>query len=79
MVIPRAEGARLMDPDPTIHHGTSKPQKFLRDNGTIAIRVVDSILPPVRIGPGALDLSPTVGIIVLIVVGGIIVRLVRGY
>ena len=36
------------------------------------------ILPPVRIGPGALDLSPTVGIIVLIVVGQIIVGLVRG-
>ena len=53
MVIPRAEGARLMDPDPTIHHGTSKPQKFLRDNGTIATRVVDSILPPVRISEAA--------------------------
>ena len=53
MVIPRAEGARLMDPDPTIHHGTSKPQKFLRDNGTIATRVVDSILPPVRISDAA--------------------------
>jgi hypothetical protein len=32
----------------------------------------------VRIGPGALDLSPTVGIIVLIVVGGIIVNIVHG-
>jgi hypothetical protein len=42
MVIVRAEGARLMDPDPTIHHGTSKPQKFLRDNGTIVTKVVDS-------------------------------------
>jgi YggT family protein len=35
-------------------------------------------LPLVRIGPGALDISPIVAIIVLSVVGGIVVRLIRG-
>lgn len=35
-------------------------------------------LPPLRIGPGALDLSPVVGLIVLQVVGGIVVGLIRG-
>jgi YggT family protein len=36
------------------------------------------IIPPVRIGPGALDLSPIVAIIVLQIVGSIVVRLIRG-
>jgi YggT family protein len=36
------------------------------------------ILPMVRIGPGALDLSPIVGVIVLTIVGGIVENLIRG-
>jgi len=35
-------------------------------------------LPMVKIGPGALDLSPLVGLIVLQVVGSIVVGLIRG-
>jgi YggT family protein len=35
-------------------------------------------LPPVRIGPGALDLSPIVGLVVLQLVGGIVIGLIRG-
>jgi YggT family protein len=35
-------------------------------------------LPMVRIGPGALDLSPIVGVLVLEIVGSIIVRLIQG-
>jgi YggT family protein len=35
-------------------------------------------LPPIRIGPGALDLSPIVGLIVLQIVGGIVANLIRG-
>lgn len=35
-------------------------------------------IPPVRIGPAALDLSPVVGIFVLIILQGIIVRLIAG-
>jgi YggT family protein len=52
---------------------------FINDVTDPYLNLFRRFLPPVRIGPGALDLSPTVGIIVLIVVGGIIVRLVRGY
>lgn len=36
------------------------------------------ILPPVRIGPGALDLSPMLGTIVVLVVSGIVASLIRG-
>ena len=35
-------------------------------------------LPMVRIGPGALDLSPMVGTIVLLIVGSIVAGLIRG-
>lgn len=35
-------------------------------------------LPPLRIGAGALDLSPTIGLIALFVVGGIVAGLIRG-
>jgi YggT family protein len=51
---------------------------FINDVTDPYLNIFRRILPPVRIGPGALDLSPTVGIIVLIVVGQIIVGLVRG-
>ncbi len=51
---------------------------FINDVTDPYLNLFRRILPPVRIGPGALDLSPTVGIIVLIVVGGIIVNLVHG-
>jgi YggT family protein len=36
------------------------------------------VIPMVRIGPGALDLSPIVGVLVLSIVGGIIINLVHG-
>ena len=35
-------------------------------------------LPMVRIGPGALDLSPMVGTIVLLIVGGLVSGAIRG-
>lgn len=35
-------------------------------------------LPPIRIGPGALDLSPIVGLVVLQVVGALVSGLIRG-
>jgi uncharacterized protein YggT (Ycf19 family) len=35
-------------------------------------------LPPVRLGPGALDLSPIVGTFVLIIVSGIVTSAIRG-
>jgi uncharacterized protein YggT (Ycf19 family) len=36
------------------------------------------ILPPVRIGPGALDLSPMVAIFLLIIVSSLVANLIRG-
>ena len=36
------------------------------------------VLPPVRIGPGALDLSPMVALFVLIIVSSIVADLIRG-
>jgi YggT family protein len=36
------------------------------------------IIPMVRIGPGALDLSPIVAVLVLSIVGNIVVNLVAG-
>jgi uncharacterized protein YggT (Ycf19 family) len=35
-------------------------------------------LPMLRIGPGALDLSPMIGMFVLFIVGGIVTGLIRG-
>ena len=35
-------------------------------------------LPMVRLGPGALDLSPMVGTFALLIVGGIVSNLIRG-
>jgi pimeloyl-ACP methyl ester carboxylesterase len=53
MVIARAEGARIADPDPSIDHGTRHPQKLLKNNGSVETRLVESILPPVRISEQA--------------------------
>ena len=43
MVVTRFEGARLMEIDPSIHHGTLKPQKLLKDDGTVTTQIVDSV------------------------------------
>jgi len=48
MVVTRFEGARLMELDPSIHHGTLKPQKLLKNDGTITTQVVDSVRQPAR-------------------------------
>jgi len=42
-VVTRFEGARLMELDPTIHHGTVKPQRLLKNDGTIVTTIVDSV------------------------------------
>jgi YggT family protein len=51
---------------------------FITDVTDPYLNLFRRFLPPVRIGPGALDLSPIVGTFVLIIVGGIIVGIVRG-
>ena len=48
MVVTRFEGARLMELDPSIHHGTLKPQKLLKNDGTIATEIVESVRQPAR-------------------------------
>ncbi|MDO8681299.1 MAG: hypothetical protein Q7R30_22495 [Acidobacteriota bacterium] len=48
MVVTRFEGARLMELDPSIHHGTLKPARLLKNNGTIVTQVVESVRRPAR-------------------------------
>ena len=48
MIIARAEGARLMELDPSIHHGTLKPAKLLKNDGTIVTQMVESVRRPAR-------------------------------
>jgi YggT family protein len=52
--------------------------KFVTDVTDPYLNLFRRILPPVRIGPGALDLSPIVATFVLIIVGQIVVGLVAG-
>jgi uncharacterized protein YggT (Ycf19 family) len=52
--------------------------RFISDVTDPYLNIFRRILPPVRIGPGALDLSPIVGVLVLSIVGGIIINLIRG-
>jgi YggT family protein len=42
------------------------------------LRIFRRFIPMVRLGPGALDLSPIVAVLVLSIVGGIVVRLIAG-
>ena len=51
---------------------------FVRDVVEPYLSLFRRILPTVRIGPGALDLSPMVGTFVLLIVGGIVAGLIRG-
>lgn len=54
---------------------------FLGFVGTVVdpyLRLFRRFLPMVRIGPGALDLSPMVGTLVLVIVGGIVANIIRG-
>jgi hypothetical protein len=45
-VVPRGEGARLMELDTSIHHSTSKPEKLLKNDGTIVTQIVESVRRP---------------------------------
>lgn len=52
---------------------------FVRDVTDPYLNLFRKVIPPVRLGPGALDLSPIVATFVLILVGqGILVPLIRG-
>ena len=51
---------------------------FVADVVNPYLNIFRRFLPPVRLGPGALDLSPMVGTFVLLIVGGIVSGLIRG-
>lgn len=47
-LVVRGEGARLMELDPSIHRATLKPQKLLKNEGTIVTRIVESVRRPAQ-------------------------------
>ncbi|HYY06213.1 MAG TPA: YggT family protein [Candidatus Limnocylindria bacterium] len=51
---------------------------FIRDVTDPYLNVFRRFIPPLRIGAGALDLSPMAAIFVLLLVGGIVVRVIHG-
>ena len=51
---------------------------FVRDVTDPYLNLWRRILPMARIGPAAIDLSPMVGTIVLIVLGNIVAAIIRG-
>jgi YggT family protein len=51
---------------------------FVRDVTDPYLNLFRRFLPPLRVGPGALDLSPMIATFVLLIVGGIVVGLIRG-
>jgi YggT family protein len=51
---------------------------FVRDVTDPYLNLFRRFLPPVRMGPGALDLSPIVATFVLIIVGSLVANLIRG-
>jgi YggT family protein len=52
--------------------------KFVTDVTDPYLNLFRRVLPPVRMGPGALDLSPIVATFVLIIVGSIATSLIAG-
>jgi YggT family protein len=52
--------------------------KFVSDVTDPYLNLFRRILPPVRIGPGALDLSPIVATFVLIILNAVVTGLIRG-
>lgn len=59
-LVVRGEGARLMELDPSVHHSTIKPRQLLKNDGTIATQVVESVRPIGR-GSEAQNASFTAG------------------
>jgi YggT family protein len=52
--------------------------KFVSDVTDPYLNLFRRFLPPVRLGAGALDLSPIVATFVLIILSGIVANLIRG-
>jgi YggT family protein len=51
---------------------------FVEDVTDPYLNLFRRFIPPVRLGPAALDLTPIIATFVLIIVGGIVVGIVRG-
>jgi YggT family protein len=51
---------------------------FVKDVTDPYLNIFRRFIPPVRMGPAALDLSPMIAAIVLVIVGGIVVSLIEG-
>jgi uncharacterized protein YggT (Ycf19 family) len=66
--IPRMPYNRVLNALLTFVHDVTEPY----------LGLFRRILPPIRIGPGALDLSPIVGTFVLLIVGGLVAAAIRG-
>jgi pimeloyl-ACP methyl ester carboxylesterase len=47
-LVPRGEGARLMELDMSIHHSTVKPERLLKNDGTIVTQIVESVRKPTK-------------------------------
>jgi YggT family protein len=52
--------------------------KFVSDVTDPYLNLFRRVLPPVRLGPGAFDLSPIVATFVLIIVSSIVANIIRG-
>jgi YggT family protein len=52
--------------------------KFVSDVTDPYLNIFRRVLPPVRLGPGAIDLSPIVATFVLIIVSSIVANIIRG-
>jgi YggT family protein len=52
--------------------------KFVSDVTDPYLNLFRRFLPPVRMGPGALDLSPIIATIVLILVSSLVAKAIRG-
>lgn len=48
LLVVRGVGARLMELDPSVHHSTVKPQKLLKNDGTVVKQIVESVRPAAR-------------------------------
>jgi YggT family protein len=51
---------------------------FVRDVTDPYLNLFRRFLPPLRLGGGALDLSPVIATFVLLIVGGIVESIIRG-
>jgi YggT family protein len=51
---------------------------FVSDVTDPYLNLFRRFIPPLRMGPGALDLSPIVATFVLLIVGGLVAGLIRG-